>query len=127
MKESKLIIITTSILFFSFSPMSYAASPNVNVDEKSTQGIQKYHSAVSAENAMIFSKALLMRSAVANKLKSSSNLTHKAQFAEAEKIYEEATKVSWRVFAWTPAAAGTLVEPVPSSRCPAAFSSYEPL
>lgn len=90
MDKRRLIIIATSLIL-SFSVEVYADSPDLNVADKSIQDNQKYHSWVTAESILNFNKVLLMRSPVARKLKSSDDLTDKANYAEAEKIYQDAS------------------------------------
>lgn len=91
MKKNKLIIIATS-LFLGIVSTSYAVNPDSNIADESIQGIQKYRSLVSAKTVLNYSEVLLMRSSVAHKLKFSDDPTDKARFAEAKKIYREASK-----------------------------------
>ena len=88
MKKSTQIILSLGLALGLIST-SFAAN---SFADKSSQNVQQYRSMVSADTVLNYSKVLLDRSTVAQKLKFSGDFSDRARYNEATGILEEANK-----------------------------------
>lgn len=88
MKKTPKIILTLGLVF-GFISSGFAAS---NSAGDYTNNVQQYRSMVSTDTVMKYSKTLLDRSTVANKLKNSSDLSEQERYDEAVKMFNKANK-----------------------------------